>query len=601
MNHVRFITLDASRADQARRTVPATISTEFPVNRGGYREVLLHGSENIDLSRAPLPLIESHNGSTLNIGTVEGLQVAGRKLRGTVRFGNSARASEVWADVTDGIVRNVSVGYTIDDYAEDDDTLRATRWTPHEVSLVAVPADPSAGLNRSNPPTFSSTHAMNELNDGQPAADAGEYLSRSQKRALHAPSPADLAQQSERDRVAEITATADQLTKYPGVREVAAECIRNGATFDQFRARALEAVTTQPLRGASVPVNGMEGHAFHRAGRPERDYSIARALRAMVDPRSADAGYEIEVSQEIAHRTGRKARGLYVPMGQLSERALTVAGAPSLVGTQQLGSSFIDALRARSVVMNLGPMLLSGLTEDVSVPRLATTSTAYWIAGDGSDGLTDSTPAFAAVTLSPKTVGALVLLSRKMILQSDPAAEGLIQNDLAKVIATELDRAAIQGSGASNQPTGILNTAGINSATFAGAAPTFAEIVAMESSLLTANVDAAGAAYVTTPALAGVMKTTLKAEYAAEMIWQAANQPGIGVVNGLRALSTSNAPAGKVILGNWSDFVMGFWGGLDLQVNPYENFAQGTVSVRCFASVDFGVRHAPSFAVYSTP
>lgn len=595
MNLVRFIELDAGRADQARRTVPATISTEFAVNRGGYREVLLHGPENVDLSRAPLPLIESHDGSTLNIGTVEGLQVAGRKLRGNVRFGNTTRAQELWADVRDGIVRNLSVGYRVDDYTMDGDTQNVTRWTPHEVSLVAVPADPSAGLNRAHPQPFSSTQSMNDLTPNQPAPDAGEHLSRSQRRAMNAPDPATLAVEAERNRVADINANVTALANFDGMRSLGDKAIAEGWNDAQFRKEALQLMASKPGRMTAVDVRNRDA-----GPRGERQYSIARALRSMIDPRSVDAGFERERSQEIAHQCRREPRGIYIPMGELSTRDLTVAGAPALVGTQHLGGSFIDALRVRSVVMNLNPMVLPGLTADVSIPRLATASTAYWIAGDGADAVTASAPGFDALTLTPKTVGALVNLSRKMVLQADPAAEDVVKNDLAKVIANALDLAALQGTGSTNQPTGIVNTAGVTTASFAAATPTFAEIVAMEGALESVNADASRAAYVTTPALASTLKTTQKASTGDEMIWEAGAQPGVGVVNGLDARFTPNVPAKKVILGNWSDLVIAMWGGIDLEVNPYADFAKGIVSVRAFASIDLGVRHAPSFAVYTT-
>lgn len=584
---VRELQLDTERADRKQRRVPAVISSEYPVQRNGYLEVLRHDSTSIDLSRAPLPLIESHNGDQLNIGLVDNLHLSGRKLRGDVVLGTSARASELWPDIEAGVVRNLSIGYRIDDYDQRGaTTIEATRWTPFEVSLVAVPADPAAGTYRSFP--------MNE-NESLPAGEAGERMTRSQRRAQHAPSPAEIGATAERERVADITAGAQALAQYDGIREVADRAIVEGLSMAQFRELALERVTTKPLPGADI---GCSGYGRRNE---KRQFSIARALGGLLDPGSVDCGYEREVSQELAHRMGRKPRGFFMPMGELSKRVLSVSGAPALVGTEHMGDAFIDALHARSVVMNLGPTILSGLTESISIPRLATSATAAWIAGDGADGLTESTPGFDAVTLSPKTVGGLVNISRRTVLQGNPDAENAVRNDLAQVIAAELDKAALQGTGASNQPTGITSTSGITTDTFAAAAPTFAEIVAMEGDLLGSNVDAARAAYVTTPALAVSLKTTAKASNQAVFIWEAGSEPGVGIVNGLRAVATANVPAGKVILGNFADLIMGLWGAVDIEVNPYADFAKGTVSVRAFASVDFGVRHAKSFAVYSTP
>ena len=150
----RFITLDTITATEPR-VVSAVLSTEYPVERrdGGmvYQEILSHSQDAIDLSRAPLPLIESHDTRQINVGIVENLRLDGRKLRGTVRLGDSARAAELWRDITAGIVRNLSIGYQILNYEIDGDKLIATRWMPFETSLVSIPADPQTGFNRNFP------------------------------------------------------------------------------------------------------------------------------------------------------------------------------------------------------------------------------------------------------------------------------------------------------------------------------------------------------------------------------------------------------------------------------------------------------------------
>jgi HK97 family phage major capsid protein len=140
----------------------------------------------------------------------------------------------------------------------------------------------------------------------------------------------------------------------------------------------------------------------------------------------------------------------------------------------------------------------------------------------------------------------------------------------------------------------------VNTGTFATAnEPTFQEIVSMEKVLQSASADASRASYVMNPSIASTLKTT-PLNNSDVMVWTAGDQPGEGKVNGLRAYSTTNCPDGTVILGNWSDFIMGFWGAIDVETNPYEDFAKGIVGVRAFASLDFAVRHGESFAVYSS-
>lgn len=136
---------------------PCTISSEAPVRRrsmsGEYDEVLSHDPSAVDLSRAPLPLLEGHDVSRVNVGKIEGLRFDGKRLRGTLVLGKSARAQELAADIEAGVVSGLSVGYRITEVDRDTDTqperLIATRWTPHEVSIVSVPADINAGIGRS--------------------------------------------------------------------------------------------------------------------------------------------------------------------------------------------------------------------------------------------------------------------------------------------------------------------------------------------------------------------------------------------------------------------------------------------------------------------
>ncbi|MEQ1621403.1 MAG: hypothetical protein ABL919_08350 [Methylococcales bacterium] len=156
MNKTSFLQAEFTRsnADAESLTVPAVISSDSPVTRNGYVEILQHTQNSVDLSRFPLPLIESHDSRQVNIGIVENPQITGGKLRAVVRFGQSARAKEIFSDVQSGIVRGLSVGYEITDLNETQQggelIVTATRWKPYETSVVSIPADINSGFNRSN-------------------------------------------------------------------------------------------------------------------------------------------------------------------------------------------------------------------------------------------------------------------------------------------------------------------------------------------------------------------------------------------------------------------------------------------------------------------
>lgn len=147
-----------SRAiDEGKRTVELAFSSETPVERSFGYEVLDHDEGSVDLNRLNdgAALLVNHNTDD-QVGVVEAARVDSDRVgRATVRFGNSERAQEIFRDVQDGIRRLVSVGYHILDTVRSEAkdglaTVKATRWMPVEISLVAVPADAiGSGVGRS--------------------------------------------------------------------------------------------------------------------------------------------------------------------------------------------------------------------------------------------------------------------------------------------------------------------------------------------------------------------------------------------------------------------------------------------------------------------
>jgi len=147
MEHTRKFSIDVNSRAKGN-TIPASISSEQPVSRPNGLEVLVHTEDAIDLSRVPLPLLVSHDGSQLNIGLVENLKIVGRKLRGVIRFGTRKEAAEVWTDVKAGILKYLSVGYRVIETEQKKGGYLVTKWQPLECSIVSVPADATVGFNR---------------------------------------------------------------------------------------------------------------------------------------------------------------------------------------------------------------------------------------------------------------------------------------------------------------------------------------------------------------------------------------------------------------------------------------------------------------------
>jgi hypothetical protein len=185
----REATLDRGQADKALRTVRASLSSETPIMRAGGPETLRHDPQSINLTRAAggLPLLFGHDRNAPAIGVVENVRIDNRRLVGDLRFGQSQRAQEIFADVADGILRSVSISYSIqaEEPAKGGGYV-ATRWTPYEASIVSVPADHSVGVGRSAQQQIHSQGSTNmqQQSQNQQAAGTGAGEVATQIRAM---------------------------------------------------------------------------------------------------------------------------------------------------------------------------------------------------------------------------------------------------------------------------------------------------------------------------------------------------------------------------------------------------------------------------------
>jgi HK97 family phage major capsid protein/HK97 family phage prohead protease len=338
-----------------------------------------------------------------------------------------------------------------------------------------------------------------------------------------------------------------------------------------------------------------------------RKFSLRALLAGAAGLPGVDWSREREVSQEVAHRSGRTFAGFAVPFSVFEQRVVTTglpAGGPgaNIIATDYKGESYIDRLRAALVVRQLGATVLSGLVGNVAVPRLKASATGAWVAENAA--LTVSDPQWEQVTLSPKHVGALTEYSRNMLLQSSPDIEALLRDDFAKLLARAVDQAAINGGGA-NEPVGILRTAGIGDVALgvAGGAPTWASVIALTAAVEQAN--ATGGGFLTNFKATAKLKTTVKVTTTDSVMIM----DGRDTLAGYPLVATSLVPSNLVkgasgavcsalIFGNFADVLLGYWSELDVLVNPYEStaYAKGNVQIRGFISMDVKLRHPESFA-----
>lgn len=224
----------------------------------------------------------------------------------------------------------------------------------------------------------------------------------------------------------------------------------------------------------------------------------------------------------------------------------------------------------------------------MAIPRQTGSSTAYWT-GEGQEG-NESEPTVDQVNMTPKQLTGWSRFSRLLLLQSSIDVENMVRNDLTRVLALEMARASLYGSGTVNQPQGLKFVTGINTEDFAAAQPTYAELVSMETKIAADDADIGTMGYATNATIFGGFKTTEKASGTAQFVLE----PG-GTVNSYSVVRSNQVESGDVWMGVWNQVLVGMWGALDLQVNPYSEDKAGNVRVVAHQACDIAVRHPEAF------
>jgi HK97 family phage major capsid protein/HK97 family phage prohead protease len=646
--------------DAETRTVDLVFASETPVDMWYGTEILscAPGAMRTGTRQQSLPLLFNHRMDDL-LGIVESISLGTDRLgHAQVRFGKDERGEWAMQQADDGVLVNVSFMYRVYRWEEDveEETLTALDWEPYEISLVTVPADPAAGVGRSadacteNAVQITKRSAPIPASSTQPLqADLGAaQTTNEEENAMHVrmlnrrlreqaeptttttpgnvapPVDSQRAQQqgaeAERARIAEIDAMC---RTYNIPAEVKAGMISRGATTEQARVTAADLVLQRS--------KGQPSADFGHTANPDLTesekgrYSMIRAINAALTGDWSKAGFELECSNEVSKRSGRaqqSEKSFFIPTNiPFGKRTAYAVGTPgtgtaggTLVATNLLASSFIEVLRNKARVMQLGATVLSGLVGSVDIPRQTGQTSSFWTA-EGTN-TTESEGTFDKVSLAMKTIGTYSQISRNMLMQSTPDIDMIVRNDLMAALGLGIDLAALSGSGSGGQPTGIANQAGIGSVVGGtnGAAVTIDNMIDLETQVTSSNAPEDSLAYLVNAKTVGSLKK-LKST-TGQYLWT--NAPGggrsgtPGEINGYPVArsnqarstltkGTSSGVCSEIFFGAWSEVVIGEWGVLEIVPNPYDAavFKNGGVLLRALQSVDIAVRHGASFATMS--
>lgn len=635
MSEETFRDFRIENINKDERTIELAFSSDIELERWpGIVEQLSHAPGACDLKRlnSGANLLFNHDADEYR-GVIENARIdADGKGRAKVRFGKSERAEEVWKDVQDGILRNVSVGYRIkevklvEERENGPDVYLVTRWEPFEISIVTIPADTSVGVGRTadtsaNTQLPKSKILMNReqmlallarrgitVNDDVTDADLVRMVTESEPQppkkkpeiTVNAEQERAAGRQTEQERVRTILAAGKRFN----MPDIAQSAIEGNKSIDETRELMLEELNKRNTTVAegSQPIGLTDQEA--------QQFSFTKLIRALCaepnDKRSrTEAKFEIEACQAAADRIKhRSVQGTVIPVEVLlagspanrGTNTISIAAGAGYTGTggntvatTLLASSFIDLLRNKTVLMQLGTEL-AGLVGNIDIPKQTTGTTGAWIGEDGDAGKTDFD--FGMVQLRPKTVAGYGEITRKMLMQSSLGVEALLRADLARALGLTIDLAGFYADGTGNAPTGVKETNGVNVVDFAAANPTFAELVQMETEIATDNADIASMIYVFNAKIRGYAKTTRRIATStdSQTIWEPGN-----TINGYPTNVTNQVADGDIFFGNWADLLIGLWGGLEITVDPYTHSTKGRIRIVAMQDVDYTIRRPQSF------
>jgi len=613
------------------RTIEFSFSSTNPVNRGALgNEILDHREGAIDFSRLndAAPLLFNHDPNK-PIGVVEKAWLKNERGYARVRFSDNPFPSEVFNDVRNGILRGVSVGYSVNDVErldDDKDSYLVRAWQPAEISIAVIAADPEIGIGRAKEVektdvTMStqqeSSNMETQRNNAVASTDAPQSKPDSKTQMTTTPDlevvrseASKKAASDERNRIREISVVCERHQLGDELKET---LITEGTSIEETRKIALERINAKPVETvAPVELNEKE----------QCDYEISAGIRSLLtgDWSSREAGYVRELSRDVELKGHKRSteKSFFVPFTALSERATYVAGTANvggnLVATDLLAGDFIQALRNQSVMLSAGVRTINGLVGDVAIPRQSGVGSTYWLSSE-TTAITFSNSTFDQIQMSPKNLAAIQKHSRQVLLQGTPGIEQLIRDDLRDGLQLAMDLAILNGSGSSGQPTGIMNTSSINSVAIGtnGGAITMDKVVDLETAVMEDNgaVNTGTVKYITNAKVVGALKKlkTSGGEYLYNQDLQAIGRGGTpATLNGWGVLSSNQVPSNltkgsssgvcnALVYGDFSQCITGFWGGgLEITVGEdQDDFSKALTSIRGIMTLDVAVRNPVSF------
>ncbi|HBB3122706.1 TPA: major capsid protein [Escherichia coli] len=602
-------------------------------------EILVHTPEAVDLSRLNnnAPLLFNHNFDN-HIGVVCNARIDADNVgRALVKFSkHGTLANDIRNKVIEGTMEKISVGYDIKEYHIDyaKSQLIVSKWIPHEISFVTVPADDTVGLNRSlNTITVNlgakrdmTKEQIEEIKEEQEPAQVEETpveenkepeVEETQERQVEenkedenledgkdAEHPESVDDDSstvreaeevkeereaapvEEEKIEEVAERSeeDELE----IREIAREL--NIDDSELARALAIKDMTPEAFRTKALNniTNVQRNNEQIKDSKMEKTFDLNNVIRSLVDGAALGAN-EAEYSAMAAGaamQRGRAARGgsVFVPAAALraASEGNTKATLTAVTDEKLLTESYIEMLLPASCLGRLGVTVLSGLNSPIAVPKMTASSVDAFGFVDENGSAPESKATFENVKMAPKTFAGGNPISRQS-LKTVPNIATLITDHINKAVRIKLEQLILSDKANDRGPKGLVKQLVDANRVTKKAAFSYKDFLKEIAALTDAGVPAQSIKFAMSGATAAELESTLKDNGVSGYIIENGKLAGYDVV------TSGVIPADHIVLGDFSGIMIGEWGGLELDMDDTTYRAQSAIVPRIWVDLDFTV------------
>ncbi|HHK9184506.1 TPA: phage major capsid protein [Escherichia coli] len=610
-------------------------------------EILVHTPEAVDLSRLNnnAPLLFNHNFDN-HIGVVCNARIDADNVgRALVKFSkHGTLANDIRNKVIEGTMEKISVGYDIKEYHIDytKGQLIVTKWIPHEVSWVSVPADDTVGLNRSlNTITVNleakrdmTKEQIEEIKEEQEPAQVEETpveenkepeVEETQERQVEenkedenledgkdAKHPESVDDDSstvreteevkeereaapvEEEKIEEVAERSEEDEEE--IRAIAREL--NIDDEELKRALAIKDMTPEAFRTKALNnlVNAQRNNEKIKDSKMEKTFDLNNVIRSLVDGAALGAN-EAEYSAMAAGaamQRGRAARGgsVFVPAAAMRAASAgnTKADLTAITDEKLMTESYIEMLMPESVLGRLGVTVYSGLNSPTAIPKMTASSVEAFGFVDENGSAPESKASFANVKLSPKTFAGGNPISRQS-LKTVPGIATLITDHINKAVRIKLEQLILSDKANDRGPAGLVKQLVDAERVTKKTAFSYKDFLKEIAALTDAGVPAQAIKFAMSGATAAELESTLKDNGVSGYIIEN------GKLAGYEVVTSGVIPADHIVLGDFSGITIGEWGGLELDMDLTTYRDRGAVVPRIFVDLDYVVAQPEALKV----